>query len=169
MSETILQKRTLKLDCINLIERKLVGAQRQAALRWAWHNTRPERYTQLMKRLEPLPDTGAPHSLERWSPEKKAAVRADYAANMKLSDISAKHGVPEGTIGKMVKDLPRRQPGRRRGERPGPATIKAARDMYAAGYPIAQICQTHQMATSTLYEIVADLPRRIAPKKRAAK
>ena len=156
-----MSKSSIAHQCILIIESKLTGQRRQEALSWARGHRTWEQYQAMIKRLEPLPDSGAQHSQTVYSEQTRAAVRADYRAGMKLRDIAAKHGIrTHGTISKICEDLPRRQRKDRAGKH-SPATIAAVRREYEAGHPIAEICERHNMVSSTVYGFVADLPKRI--------
>lgn len=101
---------SIKIDAINLIERKLEGQRRQDALRWAKsYRTTGDQLLSFMEKLEKLPDTGALHSNTLHGFAKRANVRAAYRRGDLIKDICKEHGVSHETLYRFVADLPKRR------------------------------------------------------------
>jgi hypothetical protein len=154
-----------RVSVIKLIERKLTGQKRQDALRWVRSRQPGDKaMAQFVKRLEPMPDTGADHSRTKYGPEKRAKVCELYAAGLTYQQITEQTGVPHSSVCYITKDLPRRLdgPGNNNGRRIPAIARQGVRDLYLIGIPIAEIRQRYPMSVPTLYAIVADLPKRNA-------
>jgi DNA-directed RNA polymerase specialized sigma24 family protein len=134
-----------------LVERKLVGNARQEAKHWL--HTRRHKLTKksvqaFIDRLESLPDSGAPHSQEKFSDEQRANMRNAYLAGMKFEEITRRFDISSKSLTRLVADLPRHQPRLTEEQR---AEIHR---LHLRGCKPQQIAEATGVSLSTVYRII---------------
>lgn len=151
-----LPRKQLLVEAVKLIERKLAGQRRQEALSFTRGRLRTgSELKALIKRLEPLPDTGAQHSNAKFSRETRVAIAQAYADGMPMEDICKRFDCGHATVASCAQEanVPLRKS--------GPPTIKPSiiariREMRRNGSTYETIAEQCGVSIATAYRYGKD-------------